>query len=632
MSSQPGVGQPGTSQQGQAGGGPQAAFSPNAGDFQYGGAFPPPRPVGGSFFDSIRSSGFYRSEPRVLGGICAGLAARFGWDRTLVRVVVVVLTLFVPIFFAVYGLAWAFLPEYRDGRIHFQTLLQGRFDIAQLGALVMFVIGLGNIGPWFSVFGGTGIGVMMFLTLVIIASVAIIGVSTSSASSFGRSFSAQAPYTASSHGMETPMPTPTQGGNPSPESSADWRTQGGPATPQPSQSTAFAQSPGSCGPQTSGPRSPYTSPANAPSAGPAFASHAAAHAAGPHGAPQGMPGMSAGVPHGAPSPFGTPQPPQTGPYAAGPVPPMGAPRSSSPFGHAPAYTPTPAYASTQVRWAPAPPLKPRVLPAWANLATTGIIVLVIAATLFLMHQMSYDSYQYRDFARVLLIGGGTCLIIVGLVIALASLRDRGAGWVVALSVIGALMAIPTLIVGISGVNYDEENGHWPASTTEPVAFYHWSDGDQNLIVNGELTLTDMPTNATPTIEIQELTGELTIRVRKDQPVEIQIVDMFGALSADYFEPGMHWVPTHLGLSQDTSFRSIEDTAAEVPIVRIHNMLGSLHIVEEDLEESDFYPEPAEGAESADLVTQAPQSATPAQAEQAQSTDRPQSATTPASGQ
>ena len=76
----------------------------------------PPRSNG--FFNSLRNSGWYRTQPRVIGGVCSGIAARTGWDLSLVRVLTVLAAFFAPVVIIVYALAWMFLPEAVDGRIH----------------------------------------------------------------------------------------------------------------------------------------------------------------------------------------------------------------------------------------------------------------------------------------------------------------------------------------------------------------------------------------------------------------------------------------------------------------------------------------------------------------------------------
>ena len=54
----------------------------------------------------------YRSQQRMIGGVCSGLAEYFEVDPTLARVIAVVL-LFVPVFPALlcYLLAWIIIPQ-----------------------------------------------------------------------------------------------------------------------------------------------------------------------------------------------------------------------------------------------------------------------------------------------------------------------------------------------------------------------------------------------------------------------------------------------------------------------------------------------------------------------------------------
>ena len=56
----------------------------------------------------------------------------------------------------VYGVAWALLPERRDGRIHAEEMILGRFDIALLGALAFVLVGLGRGDTWFFFWGLPG--------------------------------------------------------------------------------------------------------------------------------------------------------------------------------------------------------------------------------------------------------------------------------------------------------------------------------------------------------------------------------------------------------------------------------------------------------------------------------------------
>ena len=88
------------------------------------------------FFNSIRAMNLYRAQPRVLGGVCSGISQRYGIDMTLVRILFIVAALlgFGGFF---YALAWAFLPEVEDGRIHVEQALHGDFTGGLAGAIVL---------------------------------------------------------------------------------------------------------------------------------------------------------------------------------------------------------------------------------------------------------------------------------------------------------------------------------------------------------------------------------------------------------------------------------------------------------------------------------------------------------------
>jgi phage shock protein PspC (stress-responsive transcriptional regulator) len=48
---------------------------------------------------------------RVIAGVCAAVANRFGWDPTLVRVLTVVASLFAGAAVIVYVVLWIVVPE-----------------------------------------------------------------------------------------------------------------------------------------------------------------------------------------------------------------------------------------------------------------------------------------------------------------------------------------------------------------------------------------------------------------------------------------------------------------------------------------------------------------------------------------
>ncbi len=129
---------------------PPGPPGPTAGS---GPAGPPPGSPGPSddrrsmvkVFEPIRGIGLVRSEHRIVGGVCGGVAERTGIDPTVVRVVAVVLAVFGGVGVLLYGLAWLLLPE-PDGRIHAEELLHGRVEAGGVGAIVLTVLSLGGGG------------------------------------------------------------------------------------------------------------------------------------------------------------------------------------------------------------------------------------------------------------------------------------------------------------------------------------------------------------------------------------------------------------------------------------------------------------------------------------------------------
>lgn len=116
-----------------------------------------PRPTGGQgFWDGIRRSGLHRSDDRWIGGVAGGLAARLNVDPLLVRGVLAVTFLLGGLGLLLYGIAWALLPEQRDGRIHLERLVAGDGDVALLGALAFVLVGLARGDGWWWFWDGSG--------------------------------------------------------------------------------------------------------------------------------------------------------------------------------------------------------------------------------------------------------------------------------------------------------------------------------------------------------------------------------------------------------------------------------------------------------------------------------------------
>jgi phage shock protein PspC (stress-responsive transcriptional regulator) len=73
------------------------------------------------------SKRLYRTrEGRVVAGVCAGLAAYFGVDPTLVRLAFAVLTIFGGAGVLLYLVAWIVIPDEGDGASIAETFVSNR--------------------------------------------------------------------------------------------------------------------------------------------------------------------------------------------------------------------------------------------------------------------------------------------------------------------------------------------------------------------------------------------------------------------------------------------------------------------------------------------------------------------------
>ena len=108
-------------------------------------AFAPPQSESAKFFLWLRGLGIRRGSNRWLGGVCSGLADKWGIDPVIVHGLAVVLTLFFGVGLLAYGVAWALLPE-PDGRIHVEEVARGRWSAGMTGAGITTLLGLGGSG------------------------------------------------------------------------------------------------------------------------------------------------------------------------------------------------------------------------------------------------------------------------------------------------------------------------------------------------------------------------------------------------------------------------------------------------------------------------------------------------------
>lgn len=434
------------------------------------------RPPRSNFFDAIRGSGWYRAQERAIGGVCSGIAARQGWDLSLVRIVMVVATFCMPVVAVGYGLAWLLLPEAADGRIHAEETIEGRFDIAVIGGVFMILAGLSSSFTAVGFGGGFGLGWLQLLALAAgITAIVVVLVSATRSASGG-------PQTG-------PNRTTPQYGNPQ---------YGAPQYGAPQYGT----------PQYGTPQ--YGTPEQQASAA----------------------GASAPFGHSAPGAKDTgatmPQQQNAQGTHAGPRP--AAARPTQPH---PGWTPPPSVPRPR-QWTPRPmpTHRPRTVSSRVNLAITGLLILVAAAVFAGIYMVDKGpaipfitgETMGQTIARIITIGGGVCLIIVGLSLAIAALRDRSAGWLTALSIIGMVIALPTALVGTQASHptdflINTNVGSIGSQTTLDWTVDTVSGG--NPTGSTTLDLTGAPVGTTKTITVDwRAWSRLTIQMAEGQPVQI----------------------------------------------------------------------------------------------------------------
>ncbi|NAZ84371.1 PspC domain-containing protein, partial [Kineococcus sp. R8] len=119
------------------------------------------------FFATVRGWGVERGEDRWFAGVCGGTARRLGIDAVVVRGVLIALTVVGGLGLALYGVAWALLPDTR-GRIEAEAAVRGDVSgsaAAAAGLVVVdLVVGRGVVGAglgWWQ--SGPGFGVLVTL-------------------------------------------------------------------------------------------------------------------------------------------------------------------------------------------------------------------------------------------------------------------------------------------------------------------------------------------------------------------------------------------------------------------------------------------------------------------------------------
>lgn len=103
------------------------------------------------FFVWIRESHVERTNNRVIAGVCGGLAQELGWNVTLIRVLMMILTFFGGLGAIFYGICWLLLPDASDHQILAEEIVAGRWDWSFIGVILCLAIALVGgfrLFPW----------------------------------------------------------------------------------------------------------------------------------------------------------------------------------------------------------------------------------------------------------------------------------------------------------------------------------------------------------------------------------------------------------------------------------------------------------------------------------------------------
>ena len=424
--------------------------------------------------NSLRYSGFFRGEPRVIGGVCQGLAQRYGWDVNSLRIAVVVAALFFPVVCVFYALAWVFLPEAKDGRIHVDEMLKGNFDAAIIGAILLAVCGGGTSGIALGIFHA-----FVWIPLFLVFPVAIVVIAVLLAKpkqmgpTQGQYWSATPPAQPSSKPASSPFtPASPQGEETMPDTTPDWRTQGGPT------SSDY-----------------YSFPPAPPSAAQTTAAQAPVHAPSVQPPPAQTPPVQ--------TPF---TPGESQPQASGQTIPQSAGKRFAPF-------------ATQ------PALRSRVVPRALVLCVYGLVFLALAGTFFLLYRNGYSTPAQVDRSvQIALTGAAACLLIVGIAHLIAALRDRSSVMLTILSVLGMFLAVPAMLGGMAYATTAPLHYTSVAGNTNTDADWRsdtiGSSNGSNAI-NLELDLSHAPDGLTKDITVNaQVIPYANIRVRDGQSIRI----------------------------------------------------------------------------------------------------------------
>ncbi|MGN8246562.1 PspC domain-containing protein [Cellulomonas soli] len=475
------------------------------------------------FFAGVRRLGVVRTEDRWIGGVASGLARRLGVDALLVRAVLAVSVLLGGLGLVVYGVAWALLPEERDGRIHLEEMVAGRFDIGLLGAFGMTIVGLGRGTDVFWLLhvpqGLQGLAWVLFVGGLIALVVVAVN---------HRDGRPSAPRPTSPYGPGAPT-GPYGPYRPAP--------QGPPAGPVPPAPTA-----------------PPVTPTGATSV--PLTSETSSHMS----ATQPLPVPERPAPQAPASPYG-PAPYASTPYPPAPSSPYGptphTPTATTPPPYGPTYGPYPTVGAPPVATAPKPPKPPRRGPGGTTVGVVVALSLLGLAVLMLADRTgTFDG-------PVLLTAGGIAVVLAGLGIMVSGLRGRTSGLLGFLAIVGLVVLAPATAIEDGTVTWTDGTTVGSTSQWTPVSR---SEAEQGLSVGAGDTVADLTglrLGGDP-VEVPISMGVGDLRIVVPEGAAVRAVVTNGAGSVTWDVDGDSQTVDALGISDRTfETQSAQDGQAEL---------------------------------------------------------------------
>lgn len=409
------------------------------------------------FFNLIRAMNLYRAQPRVLGGVCSGISQRYGIDMTLVRILFIVAALLGFGGF-LYSLAWAFLPEVEDGRIHVEQALHGDFTGGLAGAIVLALfsgapasVSLGFLPILPSFFGNsTLIGIAAVVAVLLIAN-------------SRRNSQNYSGYPYGSGGYDGGAGYGPDGGNGGGTDGGYGNSGVGSENYDPN--GAYASTRGYDGGVGHGPNGTYNG------------------SYGPNGTYNGGEGQQvfSAPPVGS---NGKPIPRWQGNYNAG--------------GPRPNYQPY-----QRKNWAPGPG-------SMLSLITLGL--LVMCAIPMVLEQS----------LRSLVISAALAAGVMGLALAVCAVRGRHGGWISVMAVFSLIFGFMPIAAITSAAPQSALDIDWQNVRVDKSNYNYMVPSIPNFVGETTLDLTQAPAGENRTITVNSFVGQLTIKTAYGQSVRIEM--------------------------------------------------------------------------------------------------------------